>query len=205
MVLARRIALSVVTAVLGAGLVTVTAGFKPASAVFLNPSSGPPTRQSVTATVTNGQFLHLIQASGDIVQQSLPVLVGLNGNAALKVTLKPKPKPGTYKIIFTDLTDRTRLTASYTVIDPNASKPAAPSHVTARRDTNTSIRVTWADNATNESGYQIKNVTTGQLVTVGANKTSFLAKPVSAFVKQCFQVRAINNSGTSAWVSARCV
>jgi FtsP/CotA-like multicopper oxidase with cupredoxin domain len=90
--------------------------------------------------------------------------------------------------------------------------PAAPSGVTATavRVNNRSDRVTltWIDNATNETGFQIQRATnalfTAGLVssTAPADATTFTTGNVARGRSFYFRVRAVGISGPSAWVNA---
>jgi len=91
-----------------------------------------------------------------------------------------------------------------------AGPPAAPSGVVATPNGQYAITVTWADNATNATGFRIDNgcpagscspgatlaTTTGPTTT-----TSFSVTPGSY---QCFRVQAFNSDGSSGWSSYGC-
>jgi hypothetical protein len=81
------------------------------------------------------------------------------------------------------------------------SVPAAPSNVTATATSTTTIHVTWADNANNETGYRISDGTT--TVQLGANTTSYNWS-VSPSTYKCFATEAYNSAGASAWTSWGC-
>jgi FtsP/CotA-like multicopper oxidase with cupredoxin domain len=88
--------------------------------------------------------------------------------------------------------------------------PAAPSNVRAtavRQNSNEQITVTWTDNATSETGFEIQRATNAAFttglntVTVGANVTTYTSVNIA---RQAYylRVRATNGAGQSAWVNA---
>ncbi len=80
--------------------------------------------------------------------------------------------------------------------------PAAPTGQAATAASGTSIRVSWTDRSTNEAGFQINNgVVT---VTVGANVTSYTWTGLANGTYMCFQVRAYNLAGASAYTPWAC-
>jgi FtsP/CotA-like multicopper oxidase with cupredoxin domain len=90
------------------------------------------------------------------------------------------------------------------------SVPADPSNAQAtavRQGSNERVTVTWTDNASNESGFEIQRATdaafTSGLVTsaVGPNVTTFTTGNIPR-VAYYFRVRAVNALGPSAWVNA---
>jgi RTX calcium-binding nonapeptide repeat (4 copies) len=87
-----------------------------------------------------------------------------------------------------------------------STTPAAPSVVEGWAITNgTQFRVAWKDNATNETGYQIRRTSfeNGQIVTrnfnVGANRTSYIDTKVTQRVNYTYSVRAVNGTVRSAF------
>jgi hypothetical protein len=102
--------------------------------------------------------------------------------------------------------------ASATPLQP---LPAAPSNLVATRISATSIRVTWTDNANNETGFAIERATSGkngtlgswtQIATVGASAgtgglVGFNDTTVSSRKTYAYRVRASNASGYSAYTN----
>jgi len=81
------------------------------------------------------------------------------------------------------------------------SIPAMPSNVTAVATSSTSIRVTWTDNSSNETGFRIYN---GQsYASVGANVTSY-TQTVSPGSYWCFSVQSFNSAGYSSMTAYAC-
>ena len=82
--------------------------------------------------------------------------------------------------------------------------PAAPSGLTPSVISGAEIRLTWTDNATNETGFQIErsaNGTSGwtQIGTVGSNVTAFNNSGLTPSTTYFYRLRSINGGGTSAY------
>ena len=89
----------------------------------------------------------------------------------------------------------------------NASDPTALSASTL---STSSLLLSWADNATNETGFQVERSTSAAsgfalVGTTSANTTTYISAALSSGTKYFYRVRAVNaggNSGYSAVVSA---
>lgn len=82
----------------------------------------------------------------------------------------------------------------------NALPPNAPSQVVASRvpgDSHT-ISVEWTDEATDETGYEVRNTTTNQTKNLPPNTTR-TTWPNPVVHRSCFQVRAVGVGGPSEW------
>ncbi len=83
----------------------------------------------------------------------------------------------------------------------DAAPPAAPSNLTVTRLQGRKVDVRWVDNATDETGYEIRNTAiSSNAKPLPANTTNYLYSfnqvgPANA----CFQVRAVGLGGPSAW------
>jgi predicted secreted protein len=81
--------------------------------------------------------------------------------------------------------------------------PAAPSGLTAGAISTSQINLTWADNATSETGFKIERCTGAdctdfaQIAAVGANVTSYANTGLAASTSYSYRVRAYNSSGDS--------
>jgi hypothetical protein len=86
-----------------------------------------------------------------------------------------------------------------------ATPPAAPSGLTFSEVSATSIKLTWSDNASNESGYKIERCagagcsSFSQIATVGSNATSYTNSGLKASTAYSYRVRAYNSGGDSAY------
>jgi autotransporter-associated beta strand protein len=83
-----------------------------------------------------------------------------------------------------------------------AQPPAVPGGLTATATSDTTVSLTWTDNATNESSqlieYRIGAGTWLTLATVNPNQTSFTATGLQASTSYGFRVTATNSAGSSA-------
>ncbi|MBN1642087.1 MAG: protease inhibitor I42 family protein [Anaerolineae bacterium] len=93
-------------------------------------------------------------------------------------------------------------TASATT-DAPPSPPAAPTNPTAQAASTSQIDLSWADNATDETGFKIERCTGAgcsdyaQIATVGANVTSYSNTGLAASTSYSYRVRATNGAGDS--------
>ena len=173
--------------------------------------TGPQVLLTWTDTATN--------ESGFVIERAT------NGGAfAALVTVGPRNNTGS--VSYTDVSVEAGMDYAYRVRAVNAggfsdysntatvtipAPPAAPSTVRAtsfRQGNNARVRLTWTDNATDETGYRIQYATnatfTANLVTstTGANATTFTTGNVPRSTPFYFRVQAINGAGGSAWVNA---
>lgn len=81
---------------------------------------------------------------------------------------------------------------------PNASPPAPPGNLAAAPVAAGTIRLTWTDNSSNETGFTITN-DSGTTRQVGANTVSYDWEGLSAGSHVCFRVRADNAAGSSSY------
>ncbi len=93
------------------------------------------------------------------------------------------------------------IASATTVAAPTA--PVAPSNLVASPISTSQINLTWADNATNETGFIVErstdNVTFAQIATPAANATSYSdATGLSAGTMYYYRVRATNAVGPSS-------
>lgn len=85
---------------------------------------------------------------------------------------------------------------------PTGAVPAAPSALTATAVSYNKVNLTWQDNGTNETGFEIYRSTssTGPFVTIGtlqANKTTFSDTVVQPSTTYYYRVKAIGQYGSS--------
>src|SRR5207237_1434936 len=86
---------------------------------------------------------------------------------------------------------------------PAGSVPLAPSNLTATAASDSRVDLTWLDNASNESGFQIQQSLDGTTFTPAgtapADATGFSVTGLAASTTYYFRVRASNAAGDSAW------
>lgn len=84
--------------------------------------------------------------------------------------------------------------------------PNAPSALTAAATSKSQINLSWSDNSTDESGFEVERSTDGQvytqLTTVAAGVKTYASTGLTACKKYYFRVRAYNANGNSAYTSA---
>lgn len=80
----------------------------------------------------------------------------------------------------------------------SAAGPAAPSDLLATPDNPNTIRLTWTDNSSNESGFTITTAG-GVSQTVVANTTTFYWGGLAPNTTVCFRIRSFNSTGVSAY------
>jgi subtilisin family serine protease len=88
------------------------------------------------------------------------------------------------------------------------SLPAAPTNIAAVKNATGQAKVTWTDNAGNETGFEIQRQkrvgftwTNTTSINAGANATQLIDSPGTGVYQ--YRVRAINGVGASAWTSWR--
>jgi LmbE family N-acetylglucosaminyl deacetylase len=84
--------------------------------------------------------------------------------------------------------------------------PAAPSGLAAAAFSSSQINLTWNDNATNESGFNIDRSTNGgstwtTIATLGANTVAYSNTGLTASTTYTYRVRAFNGAANSAYTS----
>jgi hypothetical protein len=89
---------------------------------------------------------------------------------------------------------------SVSAASSGSSAPAAPSGLGAAAASTSQIDLSWSDNATNESGFEVYRSTTGAygmfflLTTTGANATSYSDAGLASSTQYCYKVRAFRVS-----------
>jgi endoglucanase len=90
-------------------------------------------------------------------------------------------------------------------LPPPGAGPSAPSGLAASATSSSQASLTWADNATNEDGFELDQATNSTFTTglvtstLPANTTSRSVSGLSAATTYYFRVRAVNNAGSSAY------
>ncbi|HYO09862.1 MAG TPA: LamG-like jellyroll fold domain-containing protein, partial [Tepidisphaeraceae bacterium] len=94
----------------------------------------------------------------------------------------------------------------YGLIQPVTTPPAMPSNFAATAQTATSVKLTWVDDADNESGFKIERSTDGvsfaQIDLVGVDSRSYLDAGANPNTQYHYRIRATNAVGDSAYAPA---
>lgn len=89
------------------------------------------------------------------------------------------------------------------ITTPAIPLPAAPTGLTVGTITQTSIALSWTDNATNETGYSLERSISGGafavLTSLPAGTTTYTDQSLSAATQYSYRVRAFNGTGNSAY------
>jgi Fibronectin type III domain len=186
---------------------TVTQGTPPPAScspsVSLTPSSGAVGSKFVMAgkgwlpggTVT----ITLPSTAPGFFESTTPFTfkVAADGTWQLTAIVGTPSSPGAYTFTYAESGCASQ-TGTFTVTaSPTASVPAAPSNLTATAVDQHDIKVTWHDNSSNETGFEINNGVTSR--NVGANSTTYTWGGLAAGTYMCFRVRAYNSAGDSSW------
>ena len=92
----------------------------------------------------------------------------------------------------------------YSVTAPPPQPPAAPSSLSVSAVSSSQVDLSWTDNASNESDFQIERKTGAggtysQIDIVGANTTSYSDSSVAPSTTYFYRVRATNSAGPSGY------
>ncbi len=103
------------------------------------------------------------------------------------------------------ITDLGALLPANAVGGTPTNPPAAPSNLVATAASCSQINLTWADNSTDETQFNIERGTDGvnfsQIATVGANVTSYSNTGLTASTTYYYRVRAYNSGGYSGYTN----
>lgn len=87
----------------------------------------------------------------------------------------------------------------------NSIPPYAPSNLLATATAPTQIKLSWSDNATNETGYKVErspnNSTWAQIALLSVSATTFNDTTVSAATLYYYRIRAYGSGGDSAYTA----
>jgi hypothetical protein len=95
-------------------------------------------------------------------------------------------------------------TARFTQSGSLPSAPAAPSNLVAASAGVSSIKLTWADNSTNETSFVLMQSSTSggifnKLITIPANTTSYTDVGLGSSATYYYKIQATNSGVNSAW------
>lgn len=143
--------------------------------------------------------LNLYLASSDNT-----ILRSATGSAASEALESDTLPAGTYYVGVTPLAGTSAYTVTVTPIGLKPPAPNAPTSLTALPGSSSSIKLAWADNATNEVEFLIEREDGESFVevaSVASNTTSFEVSGLDADTSYTFRVRARNEGGDSAYTS----
>lgn len=111
-----------------------------------------------------------------------------------------------YKVRAVNAFGETAFTAEATATTQSGTVPIAPSGLATSTVTPTSILITWTDNSSNETGFQIErsvdnNSAFSLLTTTAAGATSYNDTGLDEGRRYHYRVRATNGAGNSAYTS----
>jgi hypothetical protein len=111
-----------------------------------------------------------------------------------------------YKVRAINAFGETAFTAEATATTQAGAVPAAPSSLATSTVTNTSILLTWTDNSSDETGFQIErspdtNTAFALIHTTAAGAVSYNDTGLDEGRRYYYRIRATNGSGNSAYTS----
>jgi len=142
--------------------------------------------------------------AGSTMSQMGLCKVNVDGTSAWAATT-----PSGYPVWFEFGTDNSiyivgGTTAKYTQSGTIPSPPAAPSNLVATPAGTSSIKLTWADNSTNETSFVLMQSSTSggifnKLITISANTTSYTDVGLGSSATYYYKIQATNAGGNSSW------
>src|SRR5207245_225331 len=142
-----------------------------------------------------------LDPSTDGVNSDLPTTVGANVTAYNWAAASPGTT-SSFRVTAYNAAGESALSNTATATTPD-TPPAAPSNLVATAAANgTQVNLTWSDNSTNETGFNVYQSTDGVnyvlLTRVGAGSTAYSWTGASPGTNYSFQVTAVNTAGESA-------
>ena len=179
---------------------TVSGNLPPDGAIT-SPSNGAtfaaPAAISLTATATDESGV------AQVAYYNGPTLLGSATASPYAVTWTAPP-PGNHRLTarVLDTGGLTHISAPV-FISVSSGSPLAPTNLAAGTVTSTAVPLTWNENATDETGYQVERATgTGGfalLASLAANAAGYTDSTVVASTPYSYRVRAVNGAGNSAY------
>ncbi|MCA0228961.1 MAG: fibronectin type III domain-containing protein [Bacteroidetes bacterium] len=88
---------------------------------------------------------------------------------------------------------------------PPVTIPRPPSNLTATASSSSQINLSWTDNASDETGFEIERSTDGtnfaKIADVGANTTTYSNTGLNASMRYWYRIRANNSAGASSYTN----
>ena len=161
-----------------------------------------PAKLNVTMAFTNAAAdldVYLITPAGDDVQ-----ILADSITDELTENFESNTLPaGTYYVAVSAFDGTSTYTLTVNPIGLPPPVPAPPTALTATTLTKNSIRLSWTDNANNETGYTVEQKVAGgayaEVASLGANVTTTDISGLSANTTYTFRVRARNEGGNSEY------
>ncbi len=159
---------------------------------------------------------YLVAPTGTVVAMSRCMLEATNGNCAAPGRFETlgvaSAAAGTWQLRVESFSGAGAFSADVfgavgAIAPPPPTPPAAPANLTATATSSTSISLAWADNSSDETGFEVQRCAgsgcTGfaAAAAVGANVTAYVDANRSASTTYGYRVRAVNANGASAWTS----
>ena len=156
--------------------------------------------RSGTLSVANGAGLDSLE-NNDTSAVSFSGSLSAANQALNSITYHPGPSFDGHDIVIISVTDENATATATATIEIVNPLPAAPANLQATAVSSTAIKLTWADNSSNERGFIIERLIGGSWGEVGivwANVTEFVDRNLEPLTTYHYRVRAHNVSGQSA-------
>jgi hypothetical protein len=141
--------------------------------------------------------LLLLRADNSIIAQSA-------GTGTTESVESGTLDAGTYYVAISAAAGTSPYTITVTPLGLKPPAPNAPTSLTATPASASSIRLAWADNASNEADFRVERNDGGtfvEIATVAANTTTFNVTGLAADSTYTFRVRARNEGGDSGYTT----
>ncbi|MFT3789347.1 MAG: fibronectin type III domain-containing protein [Tepidisphaeraceae bacterium] len=159
-------------------------------------------------TSTNETGFEVQRATNSAFTAGLVTTTAAAGASSLSVTGLAANTTYYFRLRAVNAVGPSAYTATASATVPNPNTPAAPSGLTLGMLDTGAVRVAWADNSTNETGFEIQRATnssfTSGLVTLttAANATTLdVTSGMNTNTTYYFRVRAVNGTVSSAYSS----
>ncbi len=181
----------------------------------ITPLAPPSLPKNLEVTALSASTIHLTWTSSDTAQVSFDIERSIDG-----VTFAKIDEIGfstTYN--YTDKGLKSATNYCYRLKAKNASGesgyssqacaftkeglPAAPSELIAVADLKFQVQLTWTDESSDETGFEIERSSTGidfeKIASVAANTTQYLDGPLTPDSKFYYRIRSVNSIGASGY------